>query len=135
MKKLLLILFSFFLLAGCKDQGVSPVDDSIMLDGSINGKEMVTGLDYRFRLELEVLADAGFQWDCSFSDSSVVQLDRVSYRSGSTTYPPPPGGSVFETFYFKTNAQGSCTVRLIHHQAWMPNVPPRDTVSFQVYVR
>lgn len=137
MKPLPLLFFALCLWSGCADQGVnlSSVDNSTLLDGSIDGKQITAIVDARFRLELEVLADAGFQWDCSISDSSVVRLERVSFRSASPTYPPAPGGAVFETFHFQTKAEGSCTVLLIHHQAWLPTVPPRDKVRFFLYVR
>jgi predicted secreted protein len=135
-KSLLSLLLAVFFCSGCTDQGVniSLWDGTPLLDASINGKEMTVGVDYRFRLQLEVLADAGLTWDLSLSDSSILQLDRVSFRSASTSTPPPPGSAVFETFYFHTKAEGRCTVMMIHHQAWMLTLPPRDSIGFVVDV-
>ena len=46
----------------------------------------------------------------------------------------PPGGAAFETFYFNAKAEGTCTLHLIHHQAWLLAVPLKDTGDFLVHV-
>jgi predicted secreted protein len=137
LKGLLWFLLAFFFCSGCTDEGVnvSPWDGTPLLDASINGTEMTTGIDSRFRVELDVWADAGYQWDCSFSDSTVLQLEKTTTRDTSTSNPPAPGGATLETFYFKAKAEGSCKVILIHHRAWMPSVPPKDSIGFRVDVR
>jgi predicted secreted protein len=136
-KGLFWFLLALFFCSGCTDEGVnvSPWDGTPLLDASINGTEMTTGIDSRFRLELDVWADAGYQWDCSFSDSTVLQLEKTTTRGTSTSNPPTPGGPTFETFYFKAKVEGSSTVTLIHRQRWMLTVPPKDSIGFVVNVR
>jgi hypothetical protein len=133
MKALVRSFLALFLWAGCADQGVSPIDGTFPLDANINRNQMTTAVDSRFRLELEVLADAGFQWDCSVSNPAVLTLDSVSFRT--LAVPPAVGGPVWETFYFCAKTKGASAVQLVHHQAWLPTEPPRDALSFLVYVR
>jgi len=137
MKSLVCLVLALSICSGCTDEGVnvSPWDGTPLLDASIDGTAMTTGIDSRFRLELDVWADAGYQWDCSFSDSTVLQLEKTATRAMSTSNPPAPGGVTLETFYFKAKAEGSCIVILIHHRAWMPSVPPQDSIGFRVDVR
>jgi predicted secreted protein len=137
MKRLFCLFLALSFWSGCKDEGVivSPWDSTSLLDASIQGQQMTVGMDARFRLELEVLSDAGFSWDYTLSDSTVLALEKVSYRHPSSTSPPPPGGTTFETFYFHTKTEGRCIVQMIHHQHWMLTVPPRDSIGFVVDVR
>jgi predicted secreted protein len=137
MKSHVYLLLALFCWCGCADEGVnvSPWDRTALLDASIQGKTMTTAVDSRFRLELEVWADAGYQWDCHSSDSTVLQLERTSIRGTSTSTPPAPGGSSLETFYFHATSEGRSAVTLIHHRSWLPTEPAADSVGFLVEVR
>ena len=85
-------------------------------------------------MELDVCADAGYQWFILFSDSTVVRLDSTKYRPKDGAR-GGVGGMTVETFYFHATKGGRCTVSMNERQGWMPNVPPINTVQFDVIVR
>ena len=108
--------------------------EGITLDSSVDGKTVVFHPNQMFLLELDVLADAGFQWDWQLSDSTVVtSYSNPSYRPKNGG-PVVPGGPTVETFYFQTKTTGECVVNLVEHQRWMTDTPPRDSIVFKVRV-
>ena len=125
-----MILGLILLFLGCSD---SSMTTQTQFDSSINGKTIAYPLNQTFSLALDVEADAGYQWDHNFSDTTVVHLDSTKFQP---TYigPITPGGGVRETLYFRTTKLGKCSVNLIEHRGWMPNVPPIHSVRFIVLV-
>jgi predicted secreted protein len=121
------LLVVFF---GCSD---SSAPTEIQLDSSVNGKDVLFPLNQTFTLELDLNADGGYQWDHSLSDTAVIHLDSTTYRQKGGG-PIVPGGLTVETFCFRTTRIGKCTVNLIEHQAWLPDVPPIHSVQFVVSV-
>jgi hypothetical protein len=116
------------LFLGCSDMGTQTP-----LDSSIDRKNVTYPINHTFPLELDLHADGGYQWDNTISDTTIVHLDSTNYR-------PKQGGQIVdggltvETFYFRTRKVGKCTVRLIEHRGWLPNVAPINTVEFTVSV-
>jgi len=117
------------LFISCSDLGTQPV-----FDASINGKWLTLFTHQRFTLELDVLADAGYQWHPQMSDSTVVKLESTAYRPKNGG-PIVPGGPTVETFYFCTGTAGRCTVRLSERHPWLPNELPAVTFEFTVIVK
>ncbi len=105
------------------------------LDASANGKTVIYPGNQFFTLNLDVHADAGYQWDYSFSNPAVVGLTGSPTIRQKDPGPVMVGGAAIETFLFLTTEAGECTVTLIEHQSWMKDVPPINTVSFTVVVR
>jgi predicted secreted protein len=118
------------LFIGCSD---SSMPTQTQLDSSINGKNVVYSSNQRFSLELDLLADAGYQWDYTISDTNTVRIDSTSYRPKSGNW-NLDGGMTVESFYFRTMKTGKCTINLIEHQGWLPDVPPIHSVQFNVSV-
>jgi predicted secreted protein len=109
-------------------------ETGISLDASVNGTTVSYPPGQSFSLDLEVFADAGYTWECTISEESVLAMERdPSYRP---KYGGPilPGGATIETFYFRTAGFGKSTMTLIEHQGWMKDVPPIVTVQFTVIV-
>lgn len=105
------------------------------LDSSVNGKSLNFAVDQSFLLDLDVYADAGYQWDCTISEPAVVMADRGSTIRPKNPGPIVPGRPTVESFYFRTVGRGQSTISLIQHQSWMKDVPPIATVEFTVVVR
>ncbi len=103
------------------------------LDSLINGRNVSYASNQRFVLELDLQADAGYQWDYSISDTDVVRIDSTSYRPKSGNW-NQVGGVTIETFYFRTMRSGKSIVEMIEHRGWEPNVPPIETLKFTVLV-
>ena len=125
------------LLFGCSDQGANldspgPVNDP--LNSAVNGKTIACVLNQTFSLELDLNADAGYQWDHSISDTSILRLDSTNYRpkSGDKFV---DGGLTVEAFYFRTMSAGQCTVDLIQRRGWESDIPPIETVRFWAVVQ
>ena len=122
---------------GCSKSSLPNVPKSYypdtQLDSTINGKNIVYPINQRFSLELDLNADGGYQWDCFISDTNIVCIDSLNFRSksGNVTI---VGGLGVETIYFYTLHSGLCTVDLIEHQGWTSSVPPIHTVRFFISV-
>ena len=126
---LFLVVFSF--LSGCSDNATlleSP------FDSSINGKSVVLNMNHQLILELDLNADAGYKWDCSMTDSSVVRVDSTNYKPKSGNW-NQVGGITVETFYFSGIKKGDCKINLYEHRAWESNVAPINTVNFRVVIQ
>jgi predicted secreted protein len=127
--------FFFFIvmsvLSGCSD---SSLPTEVQYDSSINGKIITIIPGYVYALELDLNADAGYQWDYSISNAAVIEMDSTSYRpkSGNRNQ---CGGLTVETFYFRGKRSGLCFVRLIEHQVWEKDVPPINTIQFSINVK
>jgi predicted secreted protein len=105
-----------------------------VIDSTVNGSTVKYSVGERFRLDLIVHVDAGFQWDYTMSDTNAVCVDSTTYRP----FNPDsirPGAAAIQAFHFRAFHTGTCSVRLIEHQPWEPNVAPIDTVSFAVKVQ
>ena len=125
---LFLVIISF--LSGCSDNVLSSEDQ---FDSSINGKSISITKNHQFILELDLNADAGYRWDYSISDASVVRIDSTNYRPKSGDW-NQVGGVTIETFYFCGIKKGNCIVNLFEHRAWESNIAPITTVHFNVIV-
>jgi predicted secreted protein len=121
----LLLLWAY----GC-DLG-EPLSSDPQLHLSLNGRFLTYSVNRPFSLELDLNADAGYSWDCTISDSTVIRLEKTTYRPKSGDW-NVCGGMTVETFLFRTTKPGECTISLAERQAWMPEVPPIN--SFQVTV-
>ncbi len=119
----LLILLS----SGCSESS-PPLENSA-------GKEVAVTYppDQQVSFELDLNADAGYQWDYDISDMTVVKLDSTSYRSKNGRR--EVGGLTVETFFFKTLNTGQCTITLRELRGWQRNVAPIHSVRYQVNVR
>lgn len=120
---LVIILF----LSGCSES-VAPTENHF--SSSIDGKSIVINKNHQFILELNLNADAGYQWDYSISDMSVVILDSTNYIWGNQV-----GGITTKNFYFRGVMAGSCGIDLFEHRVWESNVAPINTVHFSVMVK
>ena len=125
---LLLVVISFS--AGCSDNILSTENQ---FDSSINGTSIRVNKNQQFILELELNADAGYRWDYSISDASVVRIDSTNYRPKSGDW-NQVGGVTIETFYFCGIKKGNCIVNLFEHRAWESNIAPITIVHFNVIV-
>ena len=125
---LLLVVISFS--AGCSDNILSTENQ---FDSSINGTSIRVNKNQQFILELELNADAGYRWDYSISDASVVRIDSTNYRPKSGDW-NQVGGVTIETFYFCGIKKGNCIVNLFEHRTWESNIAPINSVHFNVIV-
>lgn len=131
MKKFYPVLFVIIsFLSGCSDS-VTSVEQ---YDSSINGKSISIHKNNLFTLELDANTDGGYQWDYTMTDSSVLRLDSTSLRPKDGNW-NKCGGLYVRTFYFLGTKEGSCTVNLFEHQAWMKDVEPINTVQFSVIIK
>ena len=129
MKSHLTMLGLMILSLGCSD---SSMPTQTQLDSSINGKTIKYPINYTFSLELDLNASAGYQWDHNISDTTIVHLDSTKTRP--KYIPIVPGGETVKTFYFRTMKTGICTLNLIEHQRWLPDVLPIHSIQFIVFV-
>ncbi len=105
-----------------------------VLHAAVNGKTVVYRPGRKFALVLDVLASAGYQWDCRISDSSIVVNDstpevRPARRRAIV------GGTSVETFHFRAVREGTCVIRLTQQRSWLKDAPPHKTVTFTVRVK
>jgi predicted secreted protein len=126
---LFLIVISFLL--GCSD---SLLPTEVKIDSTINGKNITIITNQKFALELDLNADAGYQWNYSISDTEVVRIDSVSFKPKSGNW-NQDGGVTVETFYFVGKRTGQCLIGLIEHRVWEKDAPPISTVQFSVIVK
>ena len=127
------VCFTFILLfslVGCS-QPSSPV--ALELDSSINGKTVLYPRNQKFTLQLDLQADAGYQWNYSIGDTNVVRIDSTCYTPKSGNW-NQIGGVTVETFFFCTVQTGQSVVTLIEHRQWEPNVPAIDSLTFTLVV-
>ncbi|OGU51761.1 MAG: hypothetical protein A2080_13525 [Ignavibacteria bacterium GWC2_36_12] len=126
---LLLIIIPF--LSGCSDNVLSTENQ---FDSSINGKSISINKNHQFILELDLNADAGYRWDYSMTDTSVIRIDSTNYRPKSGNW-NQVGGVTIETFYFCGIKKGNCTVNLFEHRVWESSISPINTIQFNVIVK
>ncbi len=126
---LFLVIISF--LSGCSDNVLSTEDQ---FDSSINGKSISIKKNQPFILELDLNADAGYQWDYLMSDTSIVRIDSVNYKHASGNW-NQVGGVTIETFYFCGIKKGNCKINLFEHRVWENNNDPINTIHFNVIVK
>lgn len=131
MKYYLIVLILISFLFSCSDM-IMPTE--VRLDSSINGKNITVNTNSKFTMELNLNADAGYQWDYFLSNTSVLKVDSINYRPKSGNW-NQVGGITVETFYFCSKRTGQCKINLIEHRVWENNVPPINTVQFNVIVR
>ncbi len=117
-------------IVGCS-QSSSPTEPQ--WDSSIAGKSISYPPNQRFTLQLDLNADAGYQWDISVTDTNVVRVDSTNYRPKSGNY-NQVGGITVETFYFCTRYAGRSAVTLAERRGWEPGVPGIDSLAFTVSV-
>jgi len=118
------------------DPPINPIDsdpNESVIDSTVNGTTVSYLVSQRFRLELILQFDAGYQWDYTMSDTNAVCLDSTSYRPASGNY-NQVGGAAIESFHFRAIHAGTCNLRLFEHRGWESNIAPIDTVSFVVAV-
>jgi predicted secreted protein len=130
-KYYLLFLVNISFLSGCADNVLSSEDQ---FDSSINGKSISINKNHQFILELDLNADAGYQWDYLITDTSVIRIDSTNYRPKSGNW-NEVGGVTIETFYFCGRERGNCKVNLYEHRAWESNIEPINTIQFNVVVK
>ncbi|OGU28575.1 MAG: hypothetical protein A2057_16930 [Ignavibacteria bacterium GWA2_35_9] len=132
MKKYYLLFFVIIsFLSGCSDNVLSSEDQ---FDSSINGKSIRINKNHQFILELDLNADAGYCWDYSIGDTTVLRIDSTSYRPKSGNW-NQCGGVTIETFYFCGIKKGNCEVNLFEHRVWESNIKPINTIQFNVIVK
>ena len=126
---LFLIIISF--LFGCSDNVISTENQ---FDSSINGKNVSINKNHQFILELDLNADAGYQWDYSMTDTLVIRIDSTNYRPKSGNW-NQVGGVTIETFYFCGIKKGNCLINLFEHRVWESNIEPINTIQFNVIIK
>ncbi len=120
-------VFVTLVLSGCSQ----PTE--VRYNSAIDGETVTFSANQKFSLQLDVNADAGEQWECEISDTTVVSTDgNPSYKSLS---PGATGGETMETIYFRANMRGQSSVTLIEQQPWEKDVPPTSSIQFIVLVR
>lgn len=130
-KYYLLFLVAISFLSGCADNVLS---SEVQFDSSINGKSISINKNHQFILELDLNADAGYCWDYTINDMTVLRIDSTSYRSKSGNS-NQDGGVTIETFYFCGIERGNCKVNLFEHRVWESNVEPINNIQFNVIVK
>jgi hypothetical protein len=125
-----LIALSFYF-AGCSNDSL-PTEAPF--NSQVNGKTLTVAPYQRIKLELDLCADAGYQWDYVITNTDCFKLDSLTYKPKDGTI-FIPGGMTVETFYFHAENKGQSTISLAERQEWLKNVPPIDTVRFTVYVK
>jgi predicted secreted protein len=126
---LFLVILAFS--SGCSDDVLLPEDQ---FDSSIDGKSIRINENHQFILELDLNADAGYSWDYSISDTTVLRIDSTTYRPKSNDR-NLCGGITIETFYFCSINKGDCNVNLYEHQHWVSDVKPINYIQFKVIVK
>ena len=125
-----LIYFTVLLCASCS-QSTSPSTSQILLDSTVDGKNLNYVLSQTFILELDAHGSAGYNWDCSIGDSNIVAIESIIIRPKSE--PSVPGGLSVASFHFRTMSTGSTQIKLIEHQRWLEDAPI-NTIKFNVTV-
>jgi predicted secreted protein len=130
-----LSLFAFLMSACSKSAGPTgnPTTPASPLTSDIDGKTIRFSSGQRFSLELDLHADGGYQWDCEISDTNIICVDSTGYRPGSRDE-LVVGGLTVETIHFRTKNPGHCTVSLNERRGWEKDVPPINSLRFQVSV-
>jgi len=120
----------FFFATKCSNP-VSPVEETF--NNSISGKTLHIAPNSQFTLDLKLQGSAGYSWICLINDSAIVNLTNTTTRQ---TAPDSLkcGAPVTETFYFSTEKEGKCDVKLYHLRKWEPVFNPSDSVKFSVIV-
>ncbi|HEY9165679.1 MAG TPA: protease inhibitor I42 family protein [Candidatus Kryptonia bacterium] len=134
MRYTLIVSVLLITFVGCNKSGNSLSPTEPKLDSTISGKTLAYSTNQRFLLELDLSADAGYQWDYSVSDSIVARIDSTNYRPKSGNW-NQVGGLTVESFFFRTMKPGTCLVVMVEHRGWEPNVPPIDSLKFFISVQ
>jgi predicted secreted protein len=118
------------IIGGCS-RSSSPTEP--LWDSSIAGKTISSLPHQKFSLQLDLNADAGYQWDIALTDSNVVHVDSTHCGPKSGNY-NQVGGIIIETIYFCTRSIGQSTVTLVEHRGWEHGMPAIDSLAFTVRV-
>ena len=102
-------------------------------DSSINAKSVTYPRNQKFSLQLVLSADAGYQWNITMSDTTVLRVDSTSYRPKSGNQ-NQVGGLTIETFYFCTLNVGRSLINLAERRNWEQGKPAIDSLAFSVTV-
>ena len=86
-----------------------------------------------FSFDLNLNADAGYQWNYSINDTNVAKIINTNYRPYSGNW-NQVGGLTIETFYCCTYRPGICVFTLREQRPWLPNVPAIDSLCVLVVV-
>lgn len=128
-KKINILLgFSFFIIS-CS----SVIHNQIIYDSSINGQTLELKTKQAFILELDLMASAGYQWDCKINDSLILSLDSINYRPKDENK-NLVGGVTIASFYFSAIKKGKTKVELIEHRSWEKEIEPINKISFYVNI-
>lgn len=124
------VLFVFTLLMfSCS----SLIQNQNIYNNSIKGKTLELKNRESFILELDLMASAGYQWDCKIKDSLVLTLDSINYRPKNENK-NIVGGVTIASFYYTALKKGSTEVELIEHRAWEKNIEPVNKINFTVKI-
>lgn len=129
-KKINTFLAFSFLIISCS----SVIQNQIKYDSSINGKTLELKTKQTFILELDLMASAGYQWDCNVKDSLVLTIDSIKYRPKDENK-NLVGGVTIASFYFSANKKGKTKVELIEQRAWEKNIEPINKIAFFVNIK
>ena len=124
------VCFSVLVFTGCS-HSTSPSSREILLDSTVDGKNLHYSMDQNFLLQLDVYSSAGYNWDCSINDSNIVVIESIIIKPKSE--PSVPGGLSVASFHFRTMSTGSTQIKLIEHQRWLEDAPI-NTIKFNVTV-
>lgn len=88
-------------------------------------------------LEIALMANAstGYQWE--FTADGAPVLSRTTGPATPPpmdTQPPMPGAPSMARWWFRADAPGETTVRMVYRRAW-ETVPPVEVVEYTVIVR
>ncbi len=114
----------------CSDLGTS---SPVQLYSSVNGTSVSYPVGVTFSVELELNADAGYLWNCTIDDTTVVKIHGPnSYRPKEPT--SGVGGMTIATIHFQTCGRGHSRITLTEIQVWRSDATPLNTVRFDVDV-
>jgi len=139
MTKFIGVALLFFLAVPACRRNPSPVSphdqplQELTLDSTVNGRQVSSLPHQRITLDLAVLADAGYQWVLSLTDTNVVRIDSASFRPVGGNW-NQVGGLTIETIVFEAIRSGECLVSLDQRRVWEPGVPPIQSVRFTLVV-
>ncbi len=126
----ILFLVLSLLSVRCSDFGTS---SAVQLDSSVSGSSVSYPVGVTFSIALDLHADSGYLWNCDIDDTTVVRIH------GSNSYRPKVptggvGGMTVATIHFQACGRGQSTITLTEIQVWRTDVPPLNTVRFNVVV-
>ncbi len=140
-----IITLSFLLLAGCSRKNLSRESQSAELYGNsknpaniiqtseANGKQIFAVPNQNIIITLDLHSDGGYQWTHNISDSLVAKLDSTKVKPKDSVI--ILGGLMTETFYFRVIRSGTCSITLSELRVWEKNVPPINTIRFDIIAK